>query len=88
MLHASASQKESLHRALSFLRERGVCLQASDIEYKTDTSLELCNDLEDLSEQEKQSELEPVTAQEIYALTRTGQFDRALELSKDFDSEK
>lgn len=49
---------------------------------------ELCQSIDSWSEEEKLSELEPITAQEIYVLTRTGQYDQALELTAGFDGEK
>lgn len=49
---------------------------------------DLCQSIDSWSEEEKLSELEPITAQEIYVLTRTGQFDQALELANGLDSEK
>ena len=49
---------------------------------------ELCEALEDLTEEEKEAELEPVIAQEIYLLARTGQAEKAVHLATSFDSEK
>jgi signal recognition particle subunit SRP72 len=49
---------------------------------------ELCNDLEDLTPEEKEVELEPVIVQEIYLLARTGQLERAKELAGNFDATK
>ncbi|KAI5800011.1 hypothetical protein EDC01DRAFT_613135 [Geopyxis carbonaria] len=48
---------------------------------------QLCNSLEDLNDEEKLAELEPVTAQEIYVLSRTGKLEEALRLVEEFDSE-
>lgn len=42
----------------------------------------------DWSEEDKDDELKPITAQEIYVLTRTGQYDQALELANGFDGEE
>jgi signal recognition particle subunit SRP72 len=50
--------------------------------------LELCNDLEDLTPEEKEVELEPVIVQEMYLLARTGQLERAKELAGNFDTKK
>lgn len=50
--------------------------------------VELCNDLEDLTPEEKELELEPVNVQEIYLLARTGQLDRAKELAASFSAKR
>ncbi|KAA8909169.1 hypothetical protein FN846DRAFT_1009456 [Sphaerosporella brunnea] len=47
---------------------------------------QLCQDLEDLTPEEKEVELEPVIVQEIYLLARTGQLERAKELAANFDT--
>ena len=42
---------------------------------------DLCNALSDLSEAEKQSELLPITVQQIYVLTQLGKLDEAEKLA-------
>jgi signal recognition particle subunit SRP72 len=49
---------------------------------------ELCHDLDDLTPEEKEAELEPVIVQEIYLLVRTGHLERAKELAGNFDAKK
>lgn len=42
---------------------------------------DLCNAMSDLSEQEKQAELLPITVQQVYVLTQLGKIDQAEELA-------
>jgi signal recognition particle subunit SRP72 len=42
---------------------------------------DLCNALSDLSEEEKQAELLPITVQQVYVLTQLGKIDEAEELA-------
>jgi len=49
---------------------------------------ELCNDLEDLTPEEKEQELKPVNVQAIYLLVRTGQLEHAKELASSFDTKR
>ncbi|KAI6795377.1 signal recognition particle protein [Hortaea werneckii] len=47
---------------------------------------DICNALEDMSEEEKQAELLPITVQQIYVLARQGRTTEAEELSKSIDA--
>ena len=42
---------------------------------------DLCNALSDLSEAEKQSELLPISVQQVYVLTQLGKIDEAAQLA-------
>lgn len=47
---------------------------------------DLCNSLEELSEQEKQAELLPITVQQVYVLSRQGKTEEAENLAKSIDT--
>lgn len=47
---------------------------------------DLCKSLDDMSEEEKEAELLPITVQQIYVLTRLGRKEEAASLAKDLDS--
>ncbi|KAK4541341.1 hypothetical protein LTR36_008099 [Oleoguttula mirabilis] len=47
---------------------------------------DLCNALEDLSEEEKKAELLPITVQQIYVLSRQGRIEEAGKLARSIDA--
>jgi len=48
----------------------------------------LCNALEDLSEEEKHSELLPIIVQQVYVLTRLGRLNDAEKLAAEIKPEE
>ncbi|KAI9690610.1 MAG: Signal recognition particle core component [Bogoriella megaspora] len=49
---------------------------------------DLCNALEDLSEDEKQAEILPITVQQVYVLARQGKYDQAESLGNNLNTSK
>ena len=47
---------------------------------------DLCNALEDLSEEEKQTELVPITVQQVYVLSKLGKLEEAEQLAQRIDT--
>lgn len=49
---------------------------------------DLCNALDDLSDEDKKIEEAPIVAQEVYVLTRMGRIEDAIARSKELDVKK
>lgn len=52
------------------------------------TTTDLCNALDDLSEDDKKAELLPITVQQIYVLTSLGRFGEAERLATSIESQE